>query len=165
MNYVKVLASDTDAIKELSHLAIEIVKEHFDSIIGAEQNDYMIRKFQSVSAIKEQLAHGIHYYFVIDNNGNKVGFLAFYLKRNQLCLSKFYLHKEQRGKGIAREMLQFVIQRALEAGFPSIVLNVNKNNSAVLSYERLGFKKTGEERKDIGNGFFMDDFIYEYRIR
>lgn len=165
MYYEKILATDTNAIKELSHLAIEIVKEHFDPIIGTEQNDYMIRKFQSVSAIKMQLEHGSHYYFVIDNAGNKVGFLAYYPTRNELYLSKFYLQKEQRGKGIAREILQFVIQRAIEEGFTSIVLNVNKNNSAVLSYERLGFKKIGEERKAIGNGFFMDDFIYEYRIR
>lgn len=165
MNYEKILVSDTDAIKELSHLAIEIVKEHFDPIIGKEQNNYMIRKFQSISAIKEQLDHGSHYFFVIDNGGNKVGFLAYYPKRNQLCLSKFYLQKGQRGKGTAREMLQFVIQRAIEEGFTSIVLNVNKNNSAVLSYERLGFKKIGEERKYIGNGFFMDDFVYEYQIK
>ncbi len=165
MNYEKILASDTNAIKELSNLATEIVKEHFDSIIGVEQNDYMIRKFQSVSAIKEHLDHGYHYYFVIDTAGNKVGFLAYYPRRNQLYLSKFYLQKAQRGKGIAREMLQFVIERAQEDGLTSIILNVNKNNSAVLSYERMGFKRIGEERNDIGKGFFMDDFVYEYIIK
>ena len=122
----------------------------------------MIHKFQSASAIKMQLEHGSHYYFVIDNAGNKVGFLAYYLTRNELYLGKFYLQKEQRGKGIAREMLQFVIQRAIEEGFTSIVLNVNKNNSAELSYERLGYKKTGEERKDIGNGFFIELYLRKF---
>ncbi len=165
MNYEKISASDTDSIKELSDMATEIVKEHFDSIIGAAQNEYMIRRFQSVSAITEQLEHDYQYYFVSDIAEKKVGFLAFYPRGNELYLSKFYLQKAQRGKGIARDMLQFVIQRAQEDGLSSITLNVNKNNSAVLAYEKLGFKKIREEKNDIGNGFFMDDFVYEYLIK
>ena len=165
MHYEKISARDTDAIEELSGLATEIVKEHFDSIIGAAQNDYMIRRFQSVPAITEQLEHGYQYYFVSDAVGKKVGFLAFYPKGNELYLSKFYLQKAQRGKSISRDMLQFVIRRAKEDGLSSIVLNVNKNNSAVLAYEKLGFKKIREEKNDIGNGFIMDDFVYEYLIK
>lgn len=165
MEYIKISEDDTDAVKELSALATEIVKEHFDSIIGAAQNDYMIRRFQSVPAIMAQLEHGYQYYFVRDIAGNKVGFMAFYPSGNQLYSSKFYLHKAQRGKGIARDMLQFIIQQAQEAGLCSIVLNVNKNNSAVLAYEKLGFIKIREEKNDIGNGFVMDDFVYEYFIK
>lgn len=165
MNYEKVSVSDTDMIKELSDLATGIVKEHYDPILGEGQNDYMIHKFQSVAAITEQLEHyNYQYYFVSDTTGNKVGFLAFYQKGNELYLSKFYLQKAQRGKGIARDMLQFAIQRAQEQGLSSITLNVNKNNNAVSVYEKLGFKRIGQEKIDIGNGFFMDDFVYEYII-
>lgn len=52
LNYIKVLNTDALAIKELSDMGAKIVKEHFDPIIGATQNDYMINRFQSVSAIK-----------------------------------------------------------------------------------------------------------------
>ena len=165
MNYEKILTSDTDAIKELSDLATEIVKEHFDPIIGAAQNDYMIEKFQSVPAITQQLENGYQYYLVRDITGKKVGFLAFYPRGNELYLSKMYLHKTKRGQGIAKDMLQFVIGQAQEDGLASIVLNVNKNNNAIGAYEKLGFKKIKEEKKDIGDGFFMDDFIYEYLIK
>ena len=44
------------------------------------------------------------------------------------------------------------------------VLNVNKDNSAVKVYERLGFVRIREEKNDIGQGFFMDDFVYTYEI-
>ncbi len=165
MNYKNNSENDMNAIKEFSDLETEILKEHNDSKFCAKQNDYMIRKFQSVPAIREQLEHGYQYYFVSDTVGNKAGFLAFYPKINEIYLSKFYLKKAQRGKGIARDMLQFVIRRTQEYGLSSIVLNVNKNNSAVLAYEKLGFKKIGEEKNDIGNGFYMDDFIYEYVIK
>jgi len=164
MNYEKISVSDTPVIKELSDMATEIVKEHFDSIIGEAQNEYMINRFLSVPAITEQLEHSCQYYFVSDIAGGKVGFIAFYARKNELYLSKFYLQKAQRSKGIARDMLQFVIQRAKEEGLSSICLNVNKNNSAILAYEKLGFKKIREEKNDIGNGFFMDDYVYEYQI-
>lgn len=46
------------ALEALSRLASQIVKEHYDPILGAAQNDYMIEKFQSVEAIKGQIAQG-----------------------------------------------------------------------------------------------------------
>jgi ribosomal protein S18 acetylase RimI-like enzyme len=164
MNYEKILENDVRAIQELSALATEILKEHYEPIVGAEQNDYMLRMFQSVPAITEQLQNGYQYYFVCDATGKKVGFIAFYPRGGDLYLSKFYLHKTQRGKGIAKDMLQFVIGQAKENGLSSITLNVNKKNNATFAYEKLGFTKIGEEKNNIGNGFFMDDFIYAYPI-
>lgn len=48
---------ETYEIEELSRIASAVVKEHFDPLIDAAQNDYMISKFQSVEAISEQFAH------------------------------------------------------------------------------------------------------------
>ena len=95
----------------LSKTAAEIVREHFDPIIGTEQNDYMIAMFQSVPAITEQFETGYRYYFVLRDE-KIIGFLAFYPKGDIMYLSKFYLYKEERGKGYAKEMLAFVIQEA-----------------------------------------------------
>lgn len=164
MNYIEVVNTDAVAIKELSDLATKIVKDHYDPIIGSTQNDYMISKFQSVPSITEQLEQGCKYYFVSDLAGNKLGFLAFYPRENEMYLSKFYLQKDQRGKGISKDMLEFVIKRTKESGLASIVLNVNKNNDAIHAYEKLGFVKISEEKNYIGNGFFMDDFVYKYSL-
>ena len=49
---------DEAGIVEMSAMATEIVREHFDPIIGRAQNDYMLQKFQTVEAIRGQLAHG-----------------------------------------------------------------------------------------------------------
>lgn len=165
INFEKVLIDDTEAVEELSTLATGIVKEHYDPIIGAEVNDYMINLFQSVSGIAEQLKNGYQYYVVRDKNGNKIGFFAYYPREKDVYLSKFYLIKEQRGKGIARDILQFVIGKTKEYGFSSIVLNVNKYNyGAIMAYEKMGFRRIRGEKKDIGNGYYMDDWIYEYVI-
>ena len=56
-------------------MASSIVKEVFDPMIGAAQNDYMIQLFQTVPAIIEQLNSGYTYYIVKDASGD-VGVLA-----------------------------------------------------------------------------------------
>ena len=153
-----------DEIPILSELATSILREHFDPIIGKAQNDYMLEKFQSISAIKEQFKKGYLYYWVKFENKN-IGFLAFYPVENKLYLSKFYLLKEYRGKKISRKMLEFLVNYAKDKKLKSIYLNVNKHNdSAVNVYKHLGFIIIREEKNDIGNGFYMDDFVFEYTI-
>lgn len=164
LTYIPLSRNDPAAIEEMSALAAKIVKEVFDPIIGAAQNDYMIKKFQTVGAITEQLTHGYRYYFVADESGEPVGFLAFYPRGDELYLSKFYLKKEFRGRGLSRDMLSFVTGQARAAGLTAVTLNVNRNNPAVFAYESLGFEKIREEKNAIGGGFFMDDFVYRYSV-
>lgn len=152
-----------DEIELLSKTASEIVKEHFDPIIGPAQNDYMIRMFQSVPAIREQFDKGYSYYFVMDDN-RIIGFFAYYPKGDILYLSKFYLYKDQRRKGYAKQMLAFAVQAAQAAGLQAIELNVNRNNSAIQAYEKLGFIKLREEVNDIGGGFVMDDYVFRLEV-
>ena len=123
----------------------------------------MLRMFQSVEAIRGQLEHGCRYFFVSEA-GRRIGFLAFYPKENCMYLSKFYLYKAERGRGCSRQMLDFVIRNAGEAGLPAIELNVNKNNSACRAYEHLGFRVVRREKNDIGQGFYMDDFVYRLEL-
>ena len=165
MNFIFLDKNDSGAIARMSDLASGIVREHYDPIVGEVQNTYMINMFQSPHAISEQLEHGYQYYFVTDNEGKDAGFLAFYPKEDEMYISKFYLKKDMRGKGISKDMLKFVIQKTREIGFSSISLNVNKRNDAVYVYEKLGFKRVRKEEIDIGNGYIMDDFVYRYTIK
>ena len=159
MEYIELSPEDKAGICEMSKMATAIVREHFDPLIGKEQNDYMLEKFQTEQAIAEQLKSGYHYFFVREENRN-LGFLAFYPKKDVLYLSKFYLYKSERGKGYSHDMMTFVITNAKELKLNGIELNVNKHNSACRAYESLGFKIVRSEKNDIGNGFYMDDCVY-----
>ncbi len=160
MEFAELFVDDVAGIREMSAMAWSIVRECFDPLIGREQNDYMLEMFQSESSIKKQLGEGSRYFFVKDHAGRNVGFTAFYPKGGVLYLSKFYLHKRERGKGYARRIMAFVIGQARSAGLAGIELNVNRNNGARFVYEHLGFRIAREEKKDIGGGFCMDDYVY-----
>ena len=153
------LPGDKEEINEMSGMATAIVRDYYDPIIGKDQNDYMLKMFQAPEAIAEQLEHGYRYYFVREN-GKNLGFVAFYPRENALYLSKLYLYKDERGKGYAREILEFLKTQARELGFNRIELNVNRNNDTRFIYEKLGFTVAWEEKNDIGNGFYMDDYVY-----
>lgn len=163
LKFVKLQANDNNKIEEMSQMATEIVREHYDPIIGKEQNDHMLKLFQSNEAIREQLLSGYQYYFVLKEE-EKVGFVAFYPRDNVMYLSKFYLYKTKRGNGYARQMMNFVKEESKKQGLFAIELNVNKNNPAVAVYKHLGLVIARTEKNDIGNGFFMDDYVCRLEI-
>ena len=88
------------------------------------------------------------------------GFLAFYPRGGSLYLSKLYLYREERGRGYGREMVDFALAQAREAGLDGVELNVNRFNPTVEVYERMGFRRIRSEKIDIGGGFYMDDYVY-----
>ena len=165
MRFRAIMSGEESGIRQLSQVASEIVREHYDPILGTEQNDYMIDKFQSVQGITEQLAEGYRYYLVYAgsdarNEASPAGFIAFYPKKDCMYLSKLYLYKEERGKGYGRLMLEFVIGEAEKLGLPAVELNVNINNPTVQVYEKMGFFMARREKNPIGHGFYMDDYVY-----
>ena len=161
--FKRLVLDDRDGILAMSRLATDILREHYDPILGKAQNDYMLEKFQSVEAINHQLESGYQYYFV-KVDGRDIGFLAFYPRGEALYLSKLYLLKEERGKGYSRLMVDFIVGKAREVLFGSVELNVNKYNDAIRAYESLGFKRVRAEKNDIGHGYFMDDYVYALNV-
>ena len=164
MQKIEIVKIEKDEIKPLSALATSILREHYDPILGKVQNDYQLDKFQSERAITEQFERGYNYYWV-KYEGKNVGFLGFYPVEDKIYLSKFYLEKECRGKKIGRKMFEFLVNFTKEKGLKSIYLNVNKYNyDSIKIYEHLGFVKIRDEKNDIGHGYYMDDYVYEYVI-
>ena len=145
----------------IASLAEIIWKEHYIPIIGIQQVDYMLEKFQSAKAIQQQILEGASYY-IISHEDTNVGYLSFSKKKDSLFLSKLYVLSSSRGKGIGKSAMDFIQDNAEKKGFASISLTVNKYNTAsIKAYEKMGFKKMKAIVMDIGNGYIMDDFLME----
>lgn len=163
MDFILLDGNNAEAVKAMSTMATTIVREHYDPILGIEQNSYMLEKFQSVHAIKEQLANGYRYYFV-RNEGRNLGFIAIIPHCDSMYLSKLYLYKHERGKGYSRQIINFIATQARKAGLNAIKLNVNRFNPSIRPYEALGFQRIREEKNAIGHGYYMDDYVYRLDI-
>jgi len=159
-----ITATNKSDFKIIADLAKEIWEEHYTPIIGIEQVDYMLNKFQSELAIENQIREG-YQYFTIYFGGIPVGYLSFIKKEESLFLSKIYILQSERGKGIGKFTMEFVEEKAIELELSSITLTVNINNAnSIKAYEKMGFKNIGTQVADIGNGFVMDDFLFEKKL-
>lgn len=164
MEIVKV-SSDEEFLL-VSKLAEEIWKEHFISIIIQEQIDYMLGKYQSYSTIKNQIENeNYNYYLIKDLEEGEQGYFAIAPKDGQLFLSKIYIRKSSRGRGYARKAIEFIKEFAKDHSFNGIFLTVNRHNTDTINiYKKMGFKIIKETDSDIGNGFFMNDYIMKLEI-
>jgi diamine N-acetyltransferase len=146
-------------------LAKIIWPEHYVSIIGQEQVDYMVAKFQSPEAIENQVREEGYSYFVITSSGQPVGYIGIIEKSNELFLSKLYILSNERGKGFGQYGVNFLATRCRNKGLEYITLTVNKYNlRSISAYEKMGFEKYGEMVGDIGSGYVMDDYLMRKRI-
>ena len=143
---------------QIETLANTIWKEHYVSIVSKQQIDYMLKKFQSVKAITNQIASGYEY-FILNYNTTSVGYFAINKEPDTLFLSKLYVLKEFRGNKIGKRAISFIEQKAKTYQLKNIRLTVNINNTNTIeAYKKLGFKNIRPLITDIGNGFIMDDF-------
>ncbi|MFV0394851.1 MAG: GNAT family N-acetyltransferase [Coprobacillaceae bacterium] len=155
---------ESKEIQILAELAKEIWEEHFIPIIGEQQVAYMLDKFQSVPAITEQFKDGYQYYLLKDNKIT-MGYTGIKMEEEKMFLSKLYISKEHRGKGISKKAMQFLIELCKDKDKKAMYLTCNKYNENTLKvYNHLGFKIVKEEITDIGNGYIMDDYILEKEI-
>ncbi len=152
-------------LHQIADLAEVIWNEHFTPIIGKEQVDYMVEKFQSYPALKEQTADGYEYYQLFDRNVF-CGYTGIHPGEDgRLFLSKLYIKKEYRGRHLATQAFDFLQDLCRERGYSAIWLTCNKyNKNSLAVYRHLGFDTVDTQEADIGGGFIMDDYIMEYRI-
>lgn len=155
-----------DDVDALAALAAQIWNEYFPPIIGQQQVDYMVERFQSRPALDEQLESGYRY-FLARRDDRDIGYAGIVIDdaTGDTQLSKLYLARTARGTGGGRTLLRHVCALARDAGSVTLWLTVNKYNEQALGfYAAQGFVRTDELVMDIGNGFVMDDYRLEIAL-
>jgi len=159
---------DDRSIETVAALAHEIWNEYYPSIIGQAQVDYMVKTFQSKSAIKEQIEkENFLYYLICNDSGKDIGYMAAVPKEDtgELFLSKIYIGVDERGKGYAKKAVHFLEGLTRQKNLHKITLMVSKKNKdAIAAYLKMGFDNIGPIITDIGNGFFMDDYKMQKKV-
>ncbi len=93
--------------------------------------------------------------YVLRENDQLVGFITFYMKSNDAAYLNFVdVAKEFRGKGYAKKLVRFALQKMKGLGAKTVNLITRPTNtSARKLYTRLGFQQT----------FINDEFVgYHY---
>ncbi|MBX3163769.1 MAG: GNAT family N-acetyltransferase [Bacteroidetes bacterium] len=158
MNNVILVAATTADIKEISELAALIWNQHYPSIIGQVQVDYMLNLMYSEESLREQMQKKLHQFIFIKVSNVAQGFISVHTENNRdWFLNKFYVNQNIAAKGVGTEAFEQLKQILRPK---KITLTVNRQNfKAINFYFKQGFKIETVADFDIGKGFVMNDFL------
>lgn len=155
-----------ELIKEIVLLARDIWLEHYTPILGIQQVNYMLEKFQSEEAITSDIKNGFNY-FGIYIDQQLVGYFSLLVNKEEhdIFLSKIYIDKTVRGLGVGNKTLQFVEKYCKTKEISKLWLTVNKGNTSSIEwYKTRKFEITDQLKTDIGDNYYMDDYVMEKNI-
>jgi len=161
LNLRRASESDIPLIRDLS---LKVWPQTYASILSTDQIGHMMEMMYSEPALKQQLKQRNE--FVIVNDGaDPVGFASFGPDSPGIYkLHKIYLLPNMQGKGAGKFVIDQIVAAMKRKGAMALRLNVNRNNKAVDFYNKMGFEIIREEDIDIGNGFFMNDYVMEKKL-
>ncbi|MES2892064.1 MAG: GNAT family N-acetyltransferase [Bacteroidota bacterium] len=153
-------------IGSLAHLTWQTA---YKDILSLEQMNYMLELIYSPAALTQQITVKGHQFVLIFHEEKPVGFASYSPREGDADLvyrlHKIYLDPSLKGKGLGLTLINYVINEVRSAGAQQLELNVNRDNVTQTFYKKLGFIILREEDIDIGNGYFMNDYVMSLPLR
>ncbi len=136
----------------------------YGSILSQKQLDYMLEMIYSTAALQKQM-HDNQHFFLALQNFIPVGFAAFSpIDDATHKLHKLYVLPGIQKMGAGKKLLQTIETTAKSMGATRLQLNVNRLNNALTFYKANGFEIIEEKDIEIGQGFYMNDYIMEKQL-
>ena len=135
-------------------------------IIGQAQIDYMLDKMYNKGELLKQFMEG-HIFLIAEDGEKQYGFAGYSIighDQRVYKLHKLYVLPSAHGKGVGKILINEVFNQVKDAGGSALQLNVNKHNNAKDFYLKGGFTIKESVNIDIGGGYFMDDYVMEYKF-
>lgn len=144
-------------LQVVQNLAIKIWNDHYVSIIGQEQVDYMLGRFYLLDALAQQVASG-DVFFLLKDEANALGFASIKkVEGDSWFVNKLYVETTEQRRGMGRFLLEELIETQ---SIKTMRLQVNRQNyKAINFYFKMGFVIERVADFDIGDGYFMNDFV------
>lgn len=163
---LKIRAAGIEDMATVRMLACKIWPIAYGTILEKAQLDYMLDKIYSFSSLTHQLTFLKHHFILVLENEDAIGFASFSAHEDAKVyhLNKIYVLPQQQGKNVGKHLLDYVIKQIKKTGATSLQLNVNRHNRALHFYEKQGFTIVREEDIDIGEGYFMNDYVMELKL-
>ncbi len=159
---IRISAVTQTDLQPLAQLARDIWYLHYPGIITVHQIEYMLAQRYQPDIIAAQIANGEAWWDKLEVESQLAGFASYEpgADPQSVKLDKLYVHQRVMRRGFGHALLRRVEEQSRSRGYRTLYLQVNKGNTASIAfYRRNGFALTNRVKVDIGNNFFMDDFV------
>ncbi len=155
---IKFKEAAVEDISVIVQLAEIIWRKYYTSIVSTEQIEYMLKKMYSTESLLQQINQG-HKFTLVYDNELPLGYISMSTNdEKNYFLHKFYVQVDEHRKGIGSKLFKHILNQLNT--FVSIELTVNRSNyKAINFYFKHGFVIKEVADFDIGNGYFMNDFV------
>lgn len=153
-------------IPTIRAITMQVWPQTYIPIVGEGQVAYMLGRFYNPAALEQQITEFNHRFMIGYDADKPVAFASWGEVEPGVCkLHKLYISTDVQGRGFGRAMVDRVVSDVRAYGAQRLRLNVNiYNTPAINFYEKYGFHKAYDEDIDIGEGFFMNDHVYEMEV-
>ena len=150
-----------DDIPLIQQLTDEIWRPTYKDLMTPEQLEYMIALIYSTASLNSQMTEKQHAFLLLYDEQRPIGFASYSTtdEPGTYKLQKIYVHGDYQGKGVGRFLLEGVIERVKAANATTLELDVKRDNKARFFYEKQGFTILKEKDTNIGNGYWMRDYV------
>ncbi|MFD1605700.1 GNAT family N-acetyltransferase [Flavobacterium artemisiae] len=151
-------------IQEIANITWPIT---YGEILTAAQLEYMLDLIYSDEALTKQIQNKEQLFYLISDADGIIGFIGIehnYKNEAVTKIHKIYLLPETQGKGFGKIVFDEIEKMALENHSKELLLNVNRFNTALNFYKKLGFEIKETVDIEIGNGYLMEDYVMGKRI-
>lgn len=149
-------------------MADDVFRKTYAEILSPAQMEYMMDWMYSEDSLRLQICGEGKRFCIAEDCGVPAGYVSFEFERTLddgrplWHLQKLYALPQYQHRGLGRMMYEHVLHE-LGHEFPEgcrVELNVNRGNCAVGFYEHIGMHRDRQGDFPIGNGFYMNDYIY-----
>ncbi|WP_343617786.1 GNAT family N-acetyltransferase [Flavobacterium sp.] len=150
---------DIAKIQEIAHITWPIT---YGEILTKEQLEYMLDLIYSDETLSKQIQNKEQLFYLISDVDSVIGFIGIehnYKNEAITKIHKIYLLPETQGKGFGKMVFDEIGKMALENNSATLLLNVNRFNTALNFYKKLGFEIKETVDIEIGNGYLMEDYV------
>lgn len=156
---MEVRVATPDDIEKIYQLVSHIWRAYYPAIITHEQIEYMLDKMSSPQQLQKQMEEGHQFLIAEEDDKSIVGYIAFYsVNENEVFVDKLYVDLALHGRNMGGILLNEMMEQCEEGR--QIKLQVNRKNvKAINFYFKNGFRIECAADFDIGNGYFMNDFV------
>jgi diamine N-acetyltransferase len=163
---LEIRTASIEDINTIGYLAYQVWPQAYKHFLSLEQLQYMLNKLYSPASLQQQMLKDHHIFLIAELEEEPVGFVSYSSLPTPgiFKIHKLYVHTSLHGKGVGKALLDAVIDEIRPLKATAVQLNVNRHNVAKSFYEKQQFTILKEENIDIGNGYFMNDYVMEKKL-
>ncbi|WP_462220370.1 GNAT family N-acetyltransferase [Ferruginibacter sp.] len=158
----KATVKDIPLIRQLT---FAIWPQTYTQLLTKEQIEYMLQLIYSETSLQKQMEIDGCTFIIIYEDNKPVAFASYSQTKPQVWkLNKIYVLATQQGKGTGKFIINFIVEEIKQQNAKALQLQVKRDNPAQDFYKKIGFTVIETADFDIGNGYFMKDYVMELSL-